>query len=82
MEKISFTVGENLSDSERTGRIILSYNGAESVKVTVKQKKYTAPEIQVQTQSFDFSFIGGNGSTEYRIINPKEGVKLYATTKA
>ena len=81
-EKISFTVGENLSDSERTGRIILSYNGAESVKVTVKQKKYTAPEIQVQTQSFDVSFIGGNRSTEYRIINPKEGVKLNATTKA
>lgn len=81
-EKISFTVGENLSDSERTGRIILSYNGAESVKVTVKQKKYTAPEIQVQTQSFDVPFIGGNRSTEYRIINPKEGVKLYATTKA
>lgn len=81
-EKISFTVGENLSDSERTGRIILSYNGAESVKVTVKQKKYTAPEIQVQTQSFDFSFIGGNRSTEYKIINPKEGVKLNATTKA
>ena len=81
-EKISFTVGENLSDSERTGRIILSYNGAESVKVTVKQKKYTAPEIQVKTQSFDVPFIGGNRSTEYRIINPKEGVKLYATTKA
>lgn len=81
-EKISFTVGENLSDSERTGRIILSYNGAESVKVTVKQKKYTAPEIQVQTQSFDVSFIGGNRSTEYKIINPKEGVKLNATTKA
>lgn len=81
-EKISFTVGENLSDSERTGRIILSYNGAESVKVTVKQKKYIAPEIQVQTQSFDVSFIGGNRSTEYKIINPKEGVKLNATTKA
>ena len=80
-EKISFTVGENLSDSERTGRIILSYNGAESVKVTVKQKKYTAPEIQVWTQSFDVPSIGGNRSTEYRIINPKEGVIPNATVR-
>ena len=77
-DKITYSVLENNSGSERVGKITLTYAGV-SADFTVTQK-YSATLIKLSPSSATHTYVGGSYSFKYVVENPREGNKVSVST--
>ena len=77
-DKITYSVLENNSGSERVGKITLTYAGV-SADYTVTQK-YSATLIKLSPSSATHTYVGGSYSFKYVVENPREGNNVSVST--
>lgn len=77
-DKITYSVLENNSGSERVGKITLTYAGV-SADYTVTQK-YSATLIILSPSSATHTYVGGSYSFKYVVENPREGNNVSVST--
>ena len=77
-DKITYSVLENNSGSERVGKIKLTYAGV-SADYTVTQK-YSATLIILSPSSATHTYVGGSYSFKYVVENPREGNNVSVST--
>ena len=79
-ETVSFVVGANPIEEERSGKMELTYEGAEPLSIIIRQSKYIPPPEIKASQPDVFNYIGGKGSITYSIEYPRAGTELKAST--
>lgn len=80
-ESVTFSVTANETFEEREGTIVLSYEKAEDVTITVAQSGNTAyPAITVE-KDYAADYPAGTHKIAYSIENPIDGAELTAATE-
>lgn len=77
-DKITYSVLENNSGAERTGKIELTYAGV-IAEYTVTQA-YSASSVNLTPSSATHNYAGGTFSFKYKVENPREGQKVSVST--
>lgn len=79
-QEIVLSVEENTSGAERQCTVLLEYQGAESVELTVEQL-YNPAEITLSESTSQCDYKGGTFSFTVSVENPVAGMELKAVTK-
>ena len=79
-DKITYSVLENNSGAERTGKIELTYAGV-IAEYTVTQA-YSASSVNLTPSSATHNYAGGTFSFKYIVENPREGQEVRVSSEA
>jgi hypothetical protein len=72
---VSYSVMENNSGSQRTGKIVVSYGSYAQAEYIIYQK-WAAPIIVLTPSSAEFDYYGGTGTFVVDVKNPRQGGTL------
>lgn len=76
---VSYSVMENNSGSERSGRITLSYGQYATAVFTINQK-WAAATISLSHSSGEIGYQGGEHTFSYSVNNPRQGTVVSITS--